>query len=448
METSEKSDRGGMLGDPGCEICGGIGYVRQDLPIDHPDFGRLQVCSCRARQVDLDSRRRLFRLSNLDAFKHLTFDTFNQRGQHGLSQSQIMSLESAYALARYYAGKLDGWLLLSGEYGCGKTHLAAAVANFVVELNVPTLFLTVPDLLDWLRFSYDSPETSFEQRFDEIRNVRLLVLDDLGTQNATPWAQEKLYQIINHRYVNRLPTVVTTNVDLQSIDGRISSRLKDDKLVQKIRITAPDYRQPTTDTTHPPLSSLHLHARRTLGTFDERRHEQLSRDQRDNLTKVHRAAAEYAENPVGWFVLNGGAGTGKTHLAAGIGLACQDRGRPVMFVVVPDLLDHLRATFSPNSAISYDRLFNEVLTSEMLILDDLGTQSATPWAREKLYQILNYRYNAELPTVITTTDKLEEMDARIRSRMMDTRLVRFMKLIVPPYLPMEEKPARRRMSRQ
>jgi DNA replication protein DnaC len=92
----------------------------------------------------------------------------------------------------------------------------------------------------------------------------------------------------------------------------------------------------------------------------------------------------------------------KTHLAAGIGIACQDKGKPVMFVVVPDLLDHLRATFSPTSTVSYDRMFNEVLTSEMLILDDLGTQSATPWAREKLYQILNYRYNAELPTVITT----------------------------------------------
>ncbi|HSV85644.1 MAG TPA: ATP-binding protein [Levilinea sp.] len=447
-ETSEKSDRSALPGDPDCEICGGIGFVRQDLPIDHSDFGRLQVCSCRARQVELDARRRLYRLSNLDAFKHLTFDTFNQHGQHGLSQGQSMSLESAFTLAKYYAGKLDGWLLLSGDYGCGKTHLAAAVANAVVELGVPTLFLTIPDLLDWLRFSYDSPETSFEQRFDEIRNIRLLVLDDLGTQNATPWAQEKLFQIINHRYVNRLPTVVTTNVDLQSIDGRISSRLKDDKLVQKIRITAPDYRQPTTDTTHPPLSSLHLHSRRTLGTFDERRHEQLSREQRDNLTKVHRIAAEYAEDPEGWIVLNGGAGTGKTHLAAGIGLACQDRGRPVMFVVVPDLLDHLRATFSPNSAISYDRLFNEVQTAEMLILDDLGTQSATPWAREKLYQILNYRYNAELPTVITTTDRLEDMDAHIRSRMMDTRLVRFLKLIVPPYLPTEEKPARRRVARK
>jgi DNA replication protein DnaC len=447
METLEKSESA-LPGSPTCEVCGGIGFVRQDLPIGHPDFGRLQVCACRAREVEEDARRRLFRLSNLDAFKHLTFANFNPRGQHGLSQSQAMSLESAYNAATYFADRLDGWLLLAGEYGCGKTHLAAAVANHAVAMGRPTLFLTVPDLLDWLRFSYDSTETSFEERFDEIRNIQLLVLDDLGTQNATPWAQEKLFQIINHRYVSRLPTVVTTNVDMQSIDGRISSRLKDDDLVQKIRITAPDFRQPTTDTTHPPLSSLHLHARRTLGTFDERKNEELTREERENLTKMHRAAAQYADDPQGWFILNGGSGTGKTHLAAGIGFACQERGKPVMFVVVPDLLDHLRATFSPSSTVSYDRLFNEVLTCEMLILDDLGTQSATPWAREKLYQILNYRYNAELPTVITTTDRLEAMDARIRSRMMDTRLVRYYKIIVPPYRPAEEKTIRPRTRRK
>jgi DNA replication protein DnaC len=443
-ETSGKSEPSAQAGDPECEICGGIGFIRQDLPLGHPDFGRLQVCSCRARDVELSARRRLYRLSNLDSFKNLTFDSFKPQGQHGLSQNQSISLQSAFSLAQYYASNLEGWLLLSGEYGCGKTHLAAAVANYVVDLGVPTLFLTVPDLLDWLRFSYDSSETSFEERFDEIRNVRLLVLDDLGTQNATPWAQEKLFQIINHRYVNRLPTVVTTNIDLQSIDGRISSRLKDDKLVQKVRIAAPDYRQPATDSTHPPLSSLHLHAKRTLGTFDERKGEDMPRDAQDNLVRLHRAAAKYADNPTGWIIFMGGPGVGKTHLAAGIGIACQDRGKPVMFVVVPDLLDHLRATFSPSSTTSYDRMFQEVLTSELLILDDLGTQSATPWAREKLYQILNYRYNAELPTVITTSDTLEQMDARIRSRMLDTRLVTLWKFIAPPYHTGEGKSPRRR----
>ena len=139
---------------------------------------------------------------------------------------------------------LNGWLLLSGGYGCGKTHLAAAVANYAVGMGVPTLFLTVPDLLDTLRFSYDSEDTTFEQRFDEIRNAKLLVLDDFGTQNATGWAQEKLFQIINYRYINKLPTVVTTNLALDEIEARIRSRLSDPELVTHMKIVAPDFRRP------------------------------------------------------------------------------------------------------------------------------------------------------------------------------------------------------------
>ncbi len=154
------------------------------------------------------------------------------------------SLEWACNRARQYAGSLNGWLLLLGGFGCGKTHLAAAIANSVVSMGVPTLFLTVPDLLDTLRFSYTSEDTTFEQRFDEIRNAPLLVLDDFGTQNATAWAQEKLFQIVNYRYINKLPLVVTTNLDMDEIEARIRSRLADPELVSAVRITAPDFRRP------------------------------------------------------------------------------------------------------------------------------------------------------------------------------------------------------------
>ena len=120
-------------------------------------------------------------------------------------------------------------------------------------------------------------------------------------------------------------------------------------------------------------------------------------------------------------------------MAAAIGNYRHGMGEMPMFVVVPDLLDHLRATFSPSSNISYDELFNQVKTASLLVLDDLGTQSATPWAREKLYQIFNYRYNAELPTVITTSMTLEEIDPRIQSRMLDTRLCTTLAIIAPPF---------------
>ena len=151
-----------LLGDPDCPVCAGIGYVRLDVPVGHPDFGRLQVCTCRQSQVSQQIRQRLFALSNLDELSHLTFENFQPRGLIGLSPRQADSLELAYNHAHQYAQSLKGWLLLQGGYGCGKTHLAAAIANFAVSLGVPRLFITVPDLLDTLRFAYDDPEATFE----------------------------------------------------------------------------------------------------------------------------------------------------------------------------------------------------------------------------------------------------------------------------------------------
>lgn len=412
-----------------------MGFVSYDLPLGHPDFGRIHICTCRQSQVNQSAYRRLLRLSNLDSFQTMTFENFNINGRGGLSVEQVNTLLTARDLSQQFARSLQGWLLLMGGYGCGKTHLAAAIANFVVSLGVPTLFLTVPDLLDWLRFAYGSSDISFEERFEEIRSVRLLVLDDLGTQNATPWAQEKLYQIINHRYISHLPTVITTNQELKEIDGRISSRLQDPELVGRVKVTAPDYRRATQDTSHPLLSSLHLHQARTFGNFSLREREKLEPAGKDSLEKAFRAAHEFAEDPRGWLVFMGDYGTGKTHLAAAVGNYRHSLGDSPVFVVVPDLLDHLRATFGPSSSVSYDNLFEQIRSARLLILDDLGTQSATPWAREKLYQIFNHRYNAELPTVITTSSNIQDIDPRIRSRMLDRRLCTIFLLNIPPYRP-------------
>jgi DNA replication protein DnaC len=422
------------LGDPNCPHCHGLGYLRREAEPGSPDFGRLDICVCRRSQVAKTVRERLFSLSFLDDLRDLTFESFHPRGHKGLGELQANSLEWAFNRARQYAEKLEGWLLLQGGYGSGKTHLAAAIANSAVSLGVPTLFLTVPDLLDTLRFSYDSEDTNFEQRFDEIRNAQLLVLDDFGTQNATAWAQEKLFQIINYRYINRLPLVVTTNLDMNEIEPRIRSRLADPELVSTIHITTPDYRNPTDDKGHPDLSSLDLHARRTFASFDDRREEGLAPDEVKSLEKAVKAATTFAARPRGWLVLTGPYGCGKTHLAAAIANSLADKGNPPLFIMVPDLLDHLRATFSPNSNISYDRRFDEIRAASLLILDDLGAQSTSPWAKEKLHQLFNHRYNAELPTVITVAvDMLESIDERLRVRLLDERLCTICPITTPAY---------------
>ena len=423
-----------------------MGYLRRDLPIGHPDFGKLQICSCRQGQVSQQIHQRLFSISNLDNLQHLTFENFQPRGRVGLGPWQADSLERAFNQAQQFSQKAEGWLLLQGGFGCGKTHLAAAVANFTVSMGVPTLFITVPDLLDALRFTYDNPESTFEKRFEEIRTAPLLIMDDFGTQNATAWAQEKLFQIINYRYINRLPLVVTTNLLLDQIEGRIRSRLEDPELVSRVFIQAPDYRRPMDDTTHSDLSSLAMHNEQTFSNWDDRQSDNLSTDDRHSLDNALKTATDYARSPRGWLVFTGPYACGKTHLAAAIAKSRADLGQPPMFIGVSNLLDHLRATFSATSTVSLDRRFEEIRSAPLLILDALGEQSPTPWANEKLFQLIDYRHLNKLPTVMTTAKYLDELDPRVLSRIQDTRICNICAITAPGYrgAPMKPSSHRRR----
>ncbi|NIN65512.1 MAG: ATP-binding protein, partial [Anaerolineae bacterium] len=144
-------------------------------------------------------------------------------------------------------------------------------------------------------------------------------------------------------------------------------------------------------------------------------------------------AKEFANDPQDWLVFMGEHGCGKTHLAAAIANNCMNNGQPVVFKEVPELLDHLRATYRPESPVTYDQLFETVRSAPLLILDELGTESATPWAQEKLHQILNYRGARRLPTVITTRKTIEEIDPYVASRMLDVSRCTVCAILAPGY---------------
>ena len=410
MRNSSSNDRV-------CPICKGAGYLVKDVSFGHPDFGKLYPCQCKIEELEAKRLSDLQDLSQLGKLSRMTFQSFKPEGV-GLNTQKRENLRRAYERAKHFAQESVGWLILKGGYGCGKTHLAAAISNYRIANGQPVLFVVVPDLLDHLRATYaPTSQVSFDKRFEEVRAAPLLILDDLGTQSATPWAQEKLYQILNYRYNARLPTVITTNHELEEIDLRLRSRLVDPDLTEIVGIIAPDFRGSSTDRGQSELSSLSLHSDKTFQTFDLRTHE-LPAEERESLKRAFLTAKEYAKDPRDWLVFTGTYGCGKTHLAAAIANYRFERGYPALFEVVPDLLDHLRATFSPQSQISYDKRFEEIRTTPLLILDDLGTQSATPWAREKLFQLLNYRYNARLPTVITLAEE-SEIDGRLKNRILD-----------------------------
>ncbi|HLI51245.1 MAG TPA: ATP-binding protein [Thermomicrobiaceae bacterium] len=194
------------------------------------------MCECRLAEIEQQRSRDYAEMSSFGAtFESLTFESFDPGIPH---------VRPAYDAAREFAQNPDGWLFFLGSYGCGKTHLAAAIAHEVLEhQNMRVLFQVVPDLLDHLRSTF-APDraTSYDERFNSIRMADLLVLDDLGTENSTPWATEKLFQIINFRYNDRRPTIISSNRDFKDLDPRIASRLADPRICRPIYIQADDYR--------------------------------------------------------------------------------------------------------------------------------------------------------------------------------------------------------------
>ncbi|HEY0072024.1 MAG TPA: ATP-binding protein [Chloroflexia bacterium] len=218
-----------------CPHCKGVGWLRMDVRVGDPRFGKLYPCVCRTNATEESNLEELYKLSNLEAFSSKVFANFDP---------EVQGAAEAYDAAADFATHPEGWLVLMGGYGSGKTHLAAAIANHVVQDHrMQVYFAVAPDLLHHLRAAFaPNSATTYDDRFEQIRSVYLLVVDDLGAEQSTPWAVEKLYQIFNHRYNNRLPTVVTSNSDLDTLDPRIRSRLCDPDLCRHVFLPSSDYR--------------------------------------------------------------------------------------------------------------------------------------------------------------------------------------------------------------
>jgi len=386
------------------------------LPNGKPDYSNAVSCQCIQKQCNAKHRQQLETYANLGALKNVTFDKLTPYGCRGDVRIQ-KRFNAAFTAAKQFATTPTGWLVFIGSVGSGKTHLAAAIANEHISHNAIAFFITAADLLDHLRSAFSPDSTlTYDRLFDQVRNTPLLILDDLGTQASTPWAQEKLDQLLTHRFNYELPTVITSENNPEHMDARLRSRLKNEKLCQVFLldedVNSADYFW---------KADLELQKNMTFSSFDYRRIN-LPQEQQENLSRAYNLAIDFAKAPEGWLLFQGETGCGKTHLAAAIVNFRYQAQQPALFVIVPEFLDQLRSTFSPESKTSYDQLFERIKTTPLLVLDDFGAQNDTQWQKEKLYQIINYRYNAQLPMVITTNMTLEELESRISSRLADPKI--------------------------
>lgn len=217
-----------------CPICKGMGYVYASPP------GRgLTPCSC-----GLAYRRQSQALVAVSALRGRLLECgFKNFVLKGTSREAT----KAFNTVLRWAKEPTGWLVLYGGKGNGKTHLAAAAANHLIAHDQPVLFVNVPEFLDWLRESYsrssfDDTEGTFTRRFELVRDAPVLILDDLGAESDTPWANEKLYILLNYRLEMRQPTMITSNLRFEDFPGRLRSRLGEVGFSVVVHNPAPDYR--------------------------------------------------------------------------------------------------------------------------------------------------------------------------------------------------------------
>lgn len=139
----------------------------------------------------------------------------------------------------YTKDKTGKGLYLSGSFGSGKTYLIAALFNELAKKNISSALVYYPELLRSLKSSFGS---DYEEKFDFIKTVPLLLLDDIGAENTTAWSRDEvLGPILQYRMEEDLPTFFTSNLTLKELESALSitnngiEKVKAKRIVERIK---------------------------------------------------------------------------------------------------------------------------------------------------------------------------------------------------------------------
>lgn len=164
----------------------------------------------------------------------------------GPSAAKAMEKVEAY-LKNWEENRDSGrGMYFCGDVGTGKTHLAVAVMHELIHRKrVPSLFVTVPELLDNIRETYNVPGRNIDEWMDAVRNAEFLLLDDLGAERASEWVRERIFVIVNHRYREELPTLFTSNVGPKDLAAQLGERTASRiiEMCDWISLEGDDYRE-------------------------------------------------------------------------------------------------------------------------------------------------------------------------------------------------------------
>jgi DNA replication protein DnaC len=203
-----------------CEVCKDRGFVVLDVFPGHSAFGKAWPCP----RCSGDKRPGVLAAACglPDKLKPWTFDKVARHAGNA----------AAYDAALERAHRPREFLTLVGATGVGKSILQASIINKCLSASVPALYTTTADLLDYVRATFrPNSVEGYEDRWERLKSVRVLCLDEVDRFNPSDWAVEKFFQLISTRYdygLDRL-TCLATNASIDTFPDYLQSRMRDRK---------------------------------------------------------------------------------------------------------------------------------------------------------------------------------------------------------------------------
>lgn len=133
-------------------------------------------------------------------------------------------------------------LYLTGSFGSGKTYLISALFNELAKQNVTSVIVYFPEFLRTLKSSFNDIENSYNERFNYVKNAKLLLIDDIGAENLTTWGRDEILgTILQYRMQENLPTFFTSNLNMKELEEHLSittsssDKVKARRIIERIK---------------------------------------------------------------------------------------------------------------------------------------------------------------------------------------------------------------------